>query len=62
MQILSSGRNWAANLDLVRTVVNARGGPADILARSARPQPGTIPGVSRARLFLETVAMYELFG
>ncbi|EKM54488.1 uncharacterized protein PHACADRAFT_174996 [Phanerochaete carnosa HHB-10118-sp] len=62
LDILSSGHSWAANLDLVRTVVNARGGPAVILARSARPQIGTISGVSRARLFLETVAMYELFG
>lgn len=62
LDILSSGRDWATNLDLVRTVVNARGGPAVLLARSARPQPGTISGVSCARLFLEISAMYDIFG
>ncbi|GJE92212.1 fungal-specific transcription factor domain-containing protein [Phanerochaete sordida] len=62
LDILAGGHDWAASLDLALTVINTRGGPAVLLARSARPQPGTISGVSRARLFLELVAMYDLFG
>lgn len=61
-QILSSGRDWTVNLDLAKSVISSRGGPAVLLARSSRPSPGTITGVSRARLFLEFIAVYDIFG
>lgn len=39
-----------------------RGGPAVLLARSEQSKPGSVTGVSRARLMLEIIAVYELFG
>ncbi|PCH43771.1 hypothetical protein WOLCODRAFT_75103 [Wolfiporia cocos MD-104 SS10] len=62
IDIFSGGQNWSKPLNLAKFLINMRGGPAVLLARSASPRPGTVTGVSRARLLLEIVAVYELFG
>jgi len=60
--IFCGGQNWHRTLSLAKTLINMRGGPAVLLARSSHPKPGLVTGVSRARLLLEIVAVYELFG
>ncbi|KAL6310354.1 fungal-specific transcription factor domain-containing protein [Sparassis latifolia] len=62
VDIFSGGQNWFKTLRLAKMLINMRGGPAVLLARSSHPEPGSVTGVSRARLLLEIVAVYELFG
>ncbi|EMD37894.1 hypothetical protein CERSUDRAFT_114532, partial [Gelatoporia subvermispora B] len=62
IDIFSGGQNWSRTLDMTKGLIHARGGPAALLARSAHPKPGTVTGVWRARLILEIVAVYEIFG
>lgn len=62
IDIFSGGQGWGKTLTLAKTLVNMRGGPAVLLARSLQSKHNTVTGVSRARLLLETVAVYELFG
>ncbi|OCH95164.1 hypothetical protein OBBRIDRAFT_810069 [Obba rivulosa] len=62
IDIFSGGYNWAKAIDTAKNLINARGGPAVLLARSGEPKPGTVTGVWRARLILEIVAVYEIFG
>ncbi|EPS97724.1 hypothetical protein FOMPIDRAFT_1024907 [Fomitopsis schrenkii] len=54
IDIFSSGRNWSEPLEKAKKLVQCRGGPAVMLARSKK--------VSQSRLFLEIAAIYELFG
>lgn len=61
-QILLGGYNWDANLNIAKSLINMRGGPAVLLARSLEPKLGAISGVSRARLFVEIVSVYDIFG
>ena len=61
-QIFFGGQDWYRNLDLARALINMRGGPAVLLARSELSKSGSVTGVSRARLLLEIIAVYELFG
>ena len=61
-QIFSGGRNWAMSLDFAKNLVRQRGGPGLLLARSRGFKPNSVTGVPRARLLLEIVAVYELFG
>ena len=62
VQIFSGGRNWAKSLDFAKGLVKSRGGPGLLLARSKGHKANSVAGVSRARLLLEIVAVYELFG
>ncbi|CCM01484.1 uncharacterized protein FIBRA_03538 [Fibroporia radiculosa] len=62
IDIFSGGQNWSKTLNMAKSLVNMRGGPAVLLARSPDTKPNTVTGVSRARLLLEIVAVYELFG
>ena len=62
LQILLGGYNWDANLNIAKSLINMRGGPAVLLARSLEPKLGAISGVSRARLFVEIVSIYDIFG
>ncbi|KAH9949554.1 fungal-specific transcription factor domain-containing protein, partial [Amylocystis lapponica] len=62
IDIFSGGRGWFKTLHLAKVLVNMRGGPAVLLARSAHPKTGSVTGVSRARLLLEILAVYEIFG
>ncbi|OBZ68304.1 Transcriptional regulatory protein moc3 [Grifola frondosa] len=62
IDIFSGGRDWAKNLNIAKTLVRVRGGPTALLARSSPPNPNYPSGVRRARLFLEILAVYELFG
>ena len=62
LQIFSGGRNWASSLDFAKNLVKSRGGPGLLLARSKGFKPNAVTGVSRTRLLLEIVAVYELFG
>lgn len=63
-QIFAGGHNWTKNLTLAKTLVNVRGGPETLLSRSAADEPGlgTSNGVFRAKLMLETLAVYDIFG
>ena len=61
-QIFSGGRNWANSVDFAKNLVRSRGGPGLLLARSKGFKPNAVTGVSRTRLLLEIVAVYELFG
>ena len=61
-QIFSGGRNWAKGLEFAKGLVKSRGGPGLLLARSRGYKPNTVTGASRARLLLEIIAVYELFG
>lgn len=61
-QIFSGGRNWAKNVDFAKNLVKSRGGPGLLLARSKGHKANSVIGVSRARLLLEIIAVYELFG
>lgn len=61
-QIFSGGRNWSNSLDFAKNLVRSRGGPGLLLARSKGVKPNAVTGVSRTRLLLEIVAVYELFG
>lgn len=62
VQIFSGGRNWAKNVDFAKNLVKSRGGPGLLLARSKGYKANSVIGVSRARLLLEIIAVYELFG
>ncbi|KAJ3520322.1 hypothetical protein NM688_g9180 [Phlebia brevispora] len=62
LDILSGGYDWAVNLNIAKTVISRRGGPAVLLARSAKSKTGMITGVTRARLFVEIVSIYDIFG
>ena len=62
VQIFSGGRNWAKSLDFAKNLVKSRGGPGLLLARSKGHKANAVAGVSRARLLLEIIAVYELFG
>ncbi|RDX55109.1 hypothetical protein OH76DRAFT_1339762 [Lentinus brumalis] len=62
IDIFSGGRNWANSLDFAKNLVRSRGGPGLLLARSKGVKPNAVTGVSRTRLLLEIVAVYELFG
>ncbi|EJF65313.1 hypothetical protein DICSQDRAFT_132897 [Dichomitus squalens LYAD-421 SS1] len=62
IDIFSGGRHWAKSLDFAKSLVKSRGGPGLLLARSRRHKTNSVIGVSRARLLLEIVAVYELFG
>ena len=63
-QIFAGGHNWTKNPTLAKTLVNIRGGPEILLAQSAADEPGfgTSNGVFRAKLMLETLAVYDIFG
>ncbi|KDQ53454.1 hypothetical protein JAAARDRAFT_136956 [Jaapia argillacea MUCL 33604] len=63
IDIFTGGHHWMRNLDLAKTLVNTRGGPAVMLARNGTvSKPGCVTGASRARLMLEILAIYEIFG
>ncbi|KAI0745764.1 fungal-specific transcription factor domain-containing protein [Earliella scabrosa] len=62
IDIFSGGRNWAKGLEFAKGLVKSRGGPGLLLARSKGYKPNTVTGASRARLLLEIIAVYELFG
>ncbi|PIL36188.1 transcription factor [Ganoderma sinense ZZ0214-1] len=62
IDIFSGGRNWAKNVDFAKNLVKSRGGPGLLLARSKGYKANSVIGVSRARLLLEIIAVYELFG
>ncbi len=61
-QIFTCGRRWSKSLGFAKNLVRTRGGPGLLLARSKGHRPNTVTGVCRARLLLEIVAVYELFG
>ncbi|KAH9856319.1 hypothetical protein C2E23DRAFT_513014 [Lenzites betulinus] len=61
-QIFTCGRRWQKSLGFAKKLVRTRDGPGLLLARSKGRRPNTVTGVSRARLLLEIVAVYELFG
>ncbi|KAI0823645.1 fungal-specific transcription factor domain-containing protein [Trametes gibbosa] len=62
IDIFTCGRRWRKSLGFAKNLVRTRGGPGLLLARSKGHRPNTVTGVSRARLLLEIVAVYELFG
>ncbi|KAI0780049.1 fungal-specific transcription factor domain-containing protein [Fomes fomentarius] len=62
IDIFSGGRNWANSMDFAKNLVKSRGGPGLLLARSRGHRPNAVTGVCRARLLLEIIAVYELFG
>ncbi|OSD06877.1 hypothetical protein PYCCODRAFT_1431066 [Trametes coccinea BRFM310] len=62
IDIFSCGRRWSKSLAFAKNLVRSRGGPGLLLARSKGHKSHTVTGVSRARLLLEIVAVYELFG
>lgn len=49
-------------MELAKTLVNVRGGPRVLLARSMEDKPPAGAGVFRARLMLEILAVYDIFG
>jgi hypothetical protein len=49
-------------MELAKTLVNVRGGPAVLLARSLEDKPTAGTGVFRAKLMLEILAVYDIFG
>jgi hypothetical protein len=49
-------------MDSAKNLVRLRGGPAVLLAGSAPAKPGVIEGISRNRLFLDILAVYEVAG
>lgn len=60
--IFLGGRNWSKNMDLAKTLVRVRGGPSALLGRSYPSTPGAIEGISRNRLFLEILTVYDVAG
>ncbi|KAI0743550.1 fungal-specific transcription factor domain-containing protein [Daedaleopsis nitida] len=62
IDIFSGGHNWGKSLDFAKSLVRSRGGPGLLLARSRGSKANSVTGVSRARLLLEIIAVYELFG
>ncbi|RPD74317.1 hypothetical protein L226DRAFT_463926 [Lentinus tigrinus ALCF2SS1-7] len=62
IDIFSGGRNWSNSLAFAKNLVKSRGGPGLLLARSKGFKTNSVTGVSRARLLVEIVAVYELFG
>ncbi|KAI0329435.1 hypothetical protein GY45DRAFT_1346580 [Cubamyces sp. BRFM 1775] len=62
IDIFSCGRRWSKSLGFAKNLVRTRGGPGLLLARSKGHRSNTVTGVSRARLLLEIIAVYELFG
>ncbi|KAI0775723.1 fungal-specific transcription factor domain-containing protein [Trametes elegans] len=62
IDIFSCGRRWSKSLGFAKKLVRSRGGPGLLLARSKGYRTNTVTGVCRARLLLEIVAVYELFG
>ena len=63
-QIFAGGHNWTKNFALAKTLVKVRGGPENLLSRNAADGPslGTSDGVFRAKLMLEILAVYNIFG
>lgn len=49
-------------MDLAKTLVRVRGGPSALLGRSYPSTPGAIEGISRNRLFLEILTVYDVAG
>jgi hypothetical protein len=49
-------------MDLAKNMVRLRGGPAALLARSTPANPGVVDGISRNRLFLDILAVYDVAG
>jgi hypothetical protein len=47
---------------MAKNLVRFRGGPAVLLARSTPAHPGSVEGVSRTRLFLDILAVYDMAG
>ncbi|KAI0645695.1 fungal-specific transcription factor domain-containing protein [Trametes meyenii] len=62
IDIFTCGRRWSRSLGFAKKLVRTRGGPGLLLARSKGRRANTVTGVCRARLLLEIVAVYELFG
>ncbi|KAH7913705.1 fungal-specific transcription factor domain-containing protein [Hygrophoropsis aurantiaca] len=60
MDIFSGGRNWAKNLDLAKTLVNVRGGPSTVLARTSDTNLSPSDQSARTRLLLEILAVYDI--
>jgi hypothetical protein len=63
-QIFAGGHNRTKSLALAKTLVNIRGGPEILLSRSATDEPAlrASNGVFRAKLMLEILAVYDIFG
>ena len=55
-------RSGTTNLNMARALVSMRGGPAVLLARSSKLSSESSAGVSRARLFVEIISVYDIFG
>ncbi|KII92890.1 hypothetical protein PLICRDRAFT_37687 [Plicaturopsis crispa FD-325 SS-3] len=64
MDIFSGGRNWLKNMDLAKVLVDVRGGPTAVLSSSSdlTVSAGAVNGSSRARLLLEILSVYDIFG
>ncbi|KAI0630369.1 fungal-specific transcription factor domain-containing protein [Trametes polyzona] len=62
IDIFTCGRRWSKSLGFAKQLVRTRGGPGLLLARSKGHRSNTVTGVCRARLLLEIIAVYELFG
>ncbi len=63
-QIFAGGNDFESNLAIARQLIEARGGPENIIAANApsRTSFGGGVTVSPARLLLETLAVYDVFG
>jgi len=59
--IFAGGHNWQKNMELAKTLVNIRGGPGVLLARSLEDKPPAGTGVFRAKLMLEILTIYDVF-
>jgi hypothetical protein len=64
VQIFSGGHQWTRNINLAKTLIALRGGPAAILNTSVPKQARFGGGVtvSPSRFWLEMLAVYETFG
>jgi len=49
-------------MELAKNLVRLRGGPTLLLARSTPATPGLVEGISRNRLFLDILAVYDMAG
>jgi hypothetical protein len=61
-QIFAGGHNWQRNMELAKTLVNFRGGPSAVLAFNPENKSRAGAGVFRAKLLLEILAIYDMFG
>ncbi|KZT26714.1 hypothetical protein NEOLEDRAFT_1062539 [Neolentinus lepideus HHB14362 ss-1] len=62
IDIFTGGHRWHKNLNVAKGLVKSRGGPSAMLARRVACRPGTVTGTSRAKLLLEILAIYDMFG